>query len=101
MPDFDTHPITKVCDTTEYPIYPPRGGLITLDVETPELFFQIMVTVSGNLIVEGKDGFVRYYPSLQAGAIYPITGVKILASANIDAVPYTTTATGIWWYGGM
>ena len=101
MSIFNPEPLNKNANSTEYPLYPTRGGFITVGTKTPELFFQIMVGTAGNLIVEDENEVARYYPGLQAGAIYPITGVRILAAATIDGQAVTTSAANIWWYGGM
>jgi len=101
MQSFKTQPLNKSANSTEYSIYPTRGGFITVGTETPEIFCQLMVGNTGSVIVETADGEQRYYPQLNAGVIYPIAGVKIIASATIDAQAVTTSATNIWWYGGI
>ena len=95
-----THAINKNSNSTSYPIYPTRGGFITLDQETPELFIQLMVGTSGSVIVQNTDGQNRYYPSMVAGALYPAVGIKIITSAVIDGQAVATTASDIWWFGG-
>ena len=108
MADYDlsvkpTQAMTRASDSTAYPIYPTRGGAITIGTPTPERFFQIMVGVTGSLIVQigtGTNATVRYYPLVLAGAIYPIAGDLILSTATVDGNAVTTTASNIWWYGG-
>lgn len=100
MVQTTTKAISLVSESTSYPIYPTHGGAVVIGTQTAELFIQICVGAAGSLIVETNDGFVRYYPLLQPGVIYPITGRTILASATIDGNPVTTTASNIWWYGG-
>jgi len=101
MQRFRTNPLNKISNSTQYSIYPSRGGFVTIGTETPELFCQLAVESGGSVIVENKDGTVRYYPQLNPGAIYPIMGTKILASATIDGQAVTTSASNIWWYGGI
>lgn len=100
IPKSKTTPVSGQPYTTAYSIYPTRGGFIIPDIQTPEIFYQIMVGQLGSLIVESKDGGLRYYPVLNTGAIYPITGVRILSAATVDGQAVTTTADNIWWYGG-
>lgn len=100
-----TQPVSKQSDSTSYPIYPTQGGAVTLDAPTStnERFYQIMVGVTGSLIVQigsGNSIKTRYYPLVLAGAIYPIAGDMILTSATVDGNAVTTTASNIWWFGG-
>lgn len=57
------------------------------DVTTIKLFDGIMVAAAGNVSVELAEGTVLAIPGLQPGIIYPIAGVRVMATG--------TTATGI------
>lgn len=57
------------------------------DVATVQDFDGIMVTVAGNVAVEMLGGNVVTLPGLQPGVIYPIAGVRVMATG--------TSATGI------
>lgn len=93
--------LNKLANSTEYSIYPTKGGFITNDVTTPELFCQLMVGVSGSAIIETSDGEQRYYPLLNAGVIYPIAGIKVVSESTVDGQAVATSASNIWWYGGL
>lgn len=97
---YPTHPISRLQDSTSYPIYPTEGGFVTPDVETRELFIQLTVGTTGSVIVQNIAGQNRYYPVVIAGSVLPAAGIKVVSSATIDGQAVTTTATNIWWHGG-
>ena len=87
--------------STEQPIYPKKGGKITIGAFQPEIFFQIMCGTGGSVIILGVDGNAFYYPAVSAGQIIPAVGNGVLGASTIDGTPVTTTASNIWWYGGF
>jgi len=101
MQDYPISPVNGLSNSTEQPIYPKKGGSITLDQETPEIFFQLVCGTGGAVIVLGVDGNPFYYPSVATGQIVPAIGKGVLTAATIDGNPVTTTATNIWWLGGV
>lgn len=99
---FPTQSINSATNTTAYPIYPSHCGFITLDAYTGEIFYQLRVTEAGSIVWEGKDGVAQYIPYAIVGAVIPVGGGRrVLTSATIDGQAVTTSATGIWWYGGQ
>lgn len=99
--NFKTYSVSGSTPSTDYSIYPTRGGAITIDgAPTPEVFYQLRCGTGGNLIVLGKDGNPIYYPSVFAGETLVTCGLGVLSAATIDGVAVTTTASDIWWYGG-
>jgi hypothetical protein len=97
---FETYAISGNSYSTEMPIYPTRGGKITVDADPGELFFQLRCGTGGNLIVEGKAGNPIYYPSVFAGETLVTCGRRVLSAATVDGEAVTTTADDIYWYGG-
>lgn len=68
---------------------------------TPEESKFLVCTVGGNIVYQYPDGNYGYYPAATAGQLLPIGAVQVLASHTFtNGGMLTTTATGIWWYGG-
>lgn len=101
MQKFPVSPASGFANGTEFPIYIKRCGEITIDEETPEIFFQLVCGNGGPLVVRGIDGNPIYYPSVAQGQIVPVVGTGVLSNATIDGTPVTTGASDIWWYGGI
>lgn len=82
-----------------------RGGVITLDTYVsdsqgnPEFFKAIMVDTGGIVVVENPDATPIVMPIPDRGIRY-VLGARVLTSAVIGGVTYTTDATGIYWGGG-
>jgi hypothetical protein len=64
----------------------------------PETAKMLRPTVAGNIVAEGIDGNILYCPN--ASGWVPFLCKRILTSATIDGEAVTTTATGIYWFGG-
>lgn len=94
-------PITSVANTTELPIYSTQSEYLTLGENASAPFYQVMVGNSGSLITQLPDGSYMYRPLINAGGVYPITGIKIVAAATVSGQAVTTTATDVWGYRGM
>lgn len=83
------------------------GAPFTTDVTAtnptppPELSKFLVCTVGGNIVYQHSDGQFGYYPSAAAGQLLPIGAVQVVASHTFtNGGNLSTTATGIWWYGG-
>lgn len=75
------------------------------DVATTYPFKFVVVESDGDVVTEGPYGAPLFYPALRSGQFFPAIGVKILSSAFIPllggtTIEKSTTATGIWVFGG-
>jgi len=78
-----------------------RGGIITNDVQVSEFFKLLHIGVAGDVIVLGKDGnHIPFRGCLNGDWIF-VVGNMCVASATVDGVPLTTSATNITWHGGI
>lgn len=50
---------------------------------------------TGNIVYMNTAGIPQYFPNAQGNNIYPIAATSILASATVNGIVRTTTATGI------
>lgn len=76
----------------ELSIYWDFAGAITLDTPTPQPFKAITVTTGGLVMWKNLDGNVQSFYCGIPGQLYPIRGIEIITG---------TTATGIYWAGGI
>lgn len=86
-----------------------RAGAVTIDspftTDTgtkPELSKFLVCGTSGNIVVQFADKEFGYFPSATAGQLLPISAIRVVTSHTFtNGGLLTTTATGIWWYGGV
>jgi hypothetical protein len=87
-----TFQFNESANPSELSIYWDFGGAVTLDVDTPQLFKAISVRNAGLVMWENLAGEIQSFYCNVPGQIYPIRGKKIVTG---------TTASGIYWAGGM
>lgn len=92
MANTNVAPFHKEAHPKELSIYWEFGGAITLDIETPQPFKAITVSVGGLVKWINLDDKTQEFMCAVPGQIYPIVGKKIITG---------TTATGIYWAGGV
>lgn len=87
----------------DIPFFITWNAEATVDVATSQAFKFIRVENDGNLLIEGAYGENIYIPAATSGEWIPVVGVKILSSGTVEGHTgsVSTTATGIWVYGGM
>lgn len=76
------------------------SGKVTMaaaDLELGELVTMIKREVAGTVVWENEYTGQRGAWIFEAGETYPIPCTKILASATIKSIAYTTTAGDIWY----
>lgn len=93
--------IVKDALARDIPFFITSGGKITIDVETSEPFKFLRVEGAGDIIIATTYGGNIYIPDVLAGEWLPVVGTQVLSSATVGGAPRTTTASDIWWYGGM
>ena len=79
--------------TEQVGIWIQNGGAITLDVPLGHVFKFLRVRTVGDINIRGIDGNAYLLIDAQPGEYHPVWGTEVLSSS--------TTATGIYWYGGV
>lgn len=81
----------------------PGAGLFTIDGSTtPEFCKLIVVGVAGDVIVETADGLALFFPAQVAGDYIPVVGARVLIAHTFPVLGgKTTTATELFWLGGI
>ena len=80
-----------------------RGGdVITLDAYLPkgEIFKVLFAPTGGILVIEGVDG-VPFVATIQDNGGIPVVGRRVLTNYAFTSGTITTTATPIYWGGGV
>lgn len=67
----------------------------TLDVNFPYASSYLLIGSSGDIVYENTAGQAQWFPSAQAGFLYPIGARRILTSGTVNNVLRTTTASSI------
>lgn len=103
-----TIPIDPFSRSEHIGIVIDRSGAVTLDQPfttdtgtVPEKSKFLVCTVGGNIVYQHADGQYGFYPSATAGQLLPIGAVRVVTSHTFNNGGLrTTSATGIFWYGG-
>lgn len=85
--------VNKAARTNEIGIFIKKGGLLTADVPLTFLFKFIRVRTAGDVTIIDENGNTFLLIDCQPGEYHPIIA-KGYASSG-------TTATGIYYYGGV
>lgn len=72
------------------------SGLAVIGVNFPKPSSYLYVSGNtGNIVFLNSNGQPQYFPNAQGNNLYPLAASQIVASAVINGVTYTTTATNI------
>lgn len=74
------------------------SDLVTIGVNFPYASSFIYITssgTSGDIVYMNTAGVAQWLPGCLAGMLYPIGAASIVASATVNGVLRTTTATGM------
>lgn len=61
--------------------------------------YYLSVGGAGDIVWQNAQGEAQWWPNAQAGQVYILGAVKILASATVNGVSRVTTATNMSWAG--
>lgn len=77
-----------------------RSGIVTLDTyyDDNQCAGGIHIGTAGDIILEGVDGEPNVF--INASGLLLFKHTRVLTSVTINAVEYTTAATGLTWVGG-
>lgn len=107
-----TTPVDPYSRSEHLGILITRGGAVTIDQyflteedilagSHGELSKFLVCGTAGNIVFEFQDHQYGYYPAASAGQLLPIGAIRVVTSHLFPAVGLlTTTATGLWWFGG-
>lgn len=105
-----TQAINPRSRTEQIGVTATRGGTVILDAfftedgeTTPEYCKLINVGGAGDVIVENSEGKALLFSGSGGGDFLPVLGARVLTSHTFPAPlgAKTTTATGLFWLGGV
>lgn len=98
-----TRAINDRANCNQLGIYPNRGDKVIIDTPTRETFKWVVVRGSaGDIVIKNADGQFFLLPACGVGTPRFGVGVMVASSGTtVDGHIITTTATDIWWQGGL